>query len=336
MTTFALLCALLMGMVQPVVTPAPPGELAHVVLLGDDDAGPVQIGQSVDRRATLRNPLDCPVRVRVVRSTCSCVSTDLSADVIPPHGESSCEIHVAVTGGVGQQRHGVELEFTTVESPPRVAKATVTVAYTPDRAFDVRPSSVRATWIAGEPSAIELFVTRRTPGALSVSRAECDVFSPASLVAVLGKPQSVTRSLVWAHTPSAAGLAAGFITFDTDSARTPSLAVPIAVRVLPAWTASPAGVVVNTRAPLSVVLRARRPDDKRVPASVHLDGRAIEAEIRPLAMDASGCPQFAISLPPPPSLPIPLGRHGWVRIRAGDGSELSRVLIAFPVPLAPE
>ncbi|MCE7975276.1 MAG: hypothetical protein DYG92_13280 [Leptolyngbya sp. PLA1] len=88
------------------------------MLLGDDDAGPVQIGQSVVRKARLLNPLDCAVRVRVVRSTCSCVSSEVAADLIPPHGESLCEIHVAVTGGVGPQRHGVELEFATVEAPP--------------------------------------------------------------------------------------------------------------------------------------------------------------------------------------------------------------------------
>ncbi|MCE7975275.1 MAG: hypothetical protein DYG92_13275 [Leptolyngbya sp. PLA1] len=210
------------------------------------------------------------------------------------------------------------------------------IAFTPDRAFDVRPSVVRATWVAGEHSSIELFLTRRTPGALAVSRAESDVLGPASPVEVRGKPQSVTRELVWTHTPSAAGLASGFITFETDSARTPSLAVPIAIRVLPAWTASPTGILVNTRAPLSVVLTARRPDDVRVPVLVESDGRAIDAEITPLEPDATGCPRFGVNLPPPPLLPIQVGRHGWVQIKAGDGAELARVLLAFPVPITAE
>lgn len=111
---------------------------------GPEDAGRVEIGQVVSRKATIRNQSDRQLHLRVARTTCSCVSVEIASPALSAHGETTVEIVVAVTGGVGIQRHGAEIEVGPDDPGSDLTpyRATLAVSFEPDRVYDVRPTSI--------------------------------------------------------------------------------------------------------------------------------------------------------------------------------------------------
>lgn len=176
-------------------------------------------------------------------------------------------------------------------------------------------------------------MTRRTPGGLDLRDCAFDFFGIRRGVEPLGDPKSITRAIPTRATPEVVGVFSGFVTFATDSARSPSLAIPVTIRVLPAWQPSPAGVVIDDAHPAgwTFSLRPRGHDDRRVPHSTTVDDRVVDAVIRRSDSSTNGHPEWTIEVQRPELL-CRSSAFAWLRVLDEDARELSRVLITRPIP----
>lgn len=304
--------------------PAPP--IIRVEAGAGEYRGRVTIGQTVTREAVVTNVSGVPIRLHVVKTTCSCVTAEIDEAVIPAGRQAKARISVAVSGGVGLQRHGAEIEARTdAPNGPRQHLALM-VEYEPDRAFEVRPGALRVTAVADEPFDIEVFLTRRTPGSLDVTNAFLEIAGTREPLDVTGDATTLTRRLRW-HGTRPEGTSSGFITFETSSARTPSLAVPVYVRVLPAWEPTPAGVVLRATeaATISFTLAARHPGDSRHPAGAIDDEGAVDARFEP-GGDSDGKKVWRVTLAGRESRLSIAPQHRWITISDQSGGSLCRVL----------
>lgn len=213
---------------------------------GAIDCGLVPIGHEAKRTVRVTNTSDLPLKLKVLGSSCHCLQHRLVASQLAPGEQTEIDLWVLVAGGFGQQDHFLVLEAREAGAPrAREEVFKVGISFIPRREYEYLPRRFVGTARVGATTTWNVYVARKSPGDLAVEEPATDVqgMIAEDPVPVAENP-TVQRFAVrgeWT-TP---GTRTGWVTFRTNSADQPVGSVQATVRVLPAWEATPNGVVSN-------------------------------------------------------------------------------------------
>lgn len=248
----------------------PPGLLA---IEGEPvDRGLVPINHEAVRPVRVKNRSEKPLRLKVLGSSCHWLQHRLGASQLAPGEQTDLVLTVLVTGGFGQQDHFLVLEAQEQgATPAREEVVKVGISFTPERTYEYLPRRFVGTVRAGVPARWSVFVARKTPGDLVIDEPTVDVEGLSARGPLPVEENPTVQRIDLLGRWDSPGVRTGWATFRTNSAEQRVGAVQATIRVLPAWEATPIGLIANISedAPrhASVVLRPAVPNAP-VPAGI--------------------------------------------------------------------
>lgn len=224
---------------------------SQITIKGDElrNAGELPIGGIASHSRVVSNGSKHPLQLRVVHSSCPCVTVHLGERPVSPGEEQKVALEAPVLAIALEQSHWVVIEAAQQNDDGTIAarqQFRLQVRYTADISLIVKPDTL---WIAGASGSIAertVYIRTDSLDALQVRNLFIDHpdFSVAStrtfaivtdtrneqvlavtIKAILGKP----------------GVFSTALSFATDDPDFPEYSIPIHVRIRNKWTAAPAG-----------------------------------------------------------------------------------------------
>ncbi len=233
-----------------VVEPPRNAEVSQSKLLdvagGAVDRGLISIGLEARRTVKLTNTSDAPLKLKVLGSSCHCLQHRLASSQIAPGEQTEIVLSVLVAGGFGRQDHFLVLEAREAGSPrAREEVFKIGISFTPMREYEYLPRRFVGTARVGATATWNVYVARKSPGDLAVEDPATDVQGLIALEPVPVAENPTVQRIAMRGEWTTPGTRTGWVTFRTNSTEQPVGAVQATVRVLPAWEATPNGVVSN-------------------------------------------------------------------------------------------
>lgn len=258
---------------SPAEQPARDSTLVRVVEADAEDKGSVPVGERVVRHVTVLNVSRSPIRLSVKTKSCACLDPKAQPEVIGPGETSLLTFGVMAVGTSGQQR------FTTTflaaelvdEGARHVQDISASLRYKVSFDWLVKPARVSAVVLSGDPVDMPLYLQTLAKDELSPRVLSCSIEGIS--VTSEERPLLDSDNAVWVlHARgqiSLPGIHEGQITVGVEGKAKGAIKVPVVVRVLPAWVASPPGVVLDVRTadgPRTVELKLVDQSQGRTPA----------------------------------------------------------------------
>lgn len=226
-----------------------------------EDVGRVPGGVAVVREIRFRNTSEYTLRPAIGWVSCGCLDARAAPATVAPGAEFTIRLSgTAVPAGPDQDLTARYVVSWSVDGKERSIDGDVAVRYSPATDLIVRPSAVAAWRVAGEPLRVQIWVREATrhamaPGVLRpvISSAPGGVLRTSGLLdaTVPEGPSTVQGDLEFSDTPE--GIADGWLAVGSTPEAV-ALRVPVRVRTVLAWRASPGAA--HLRAPAGATARA--------------------------------------------------------------------------------
>lgn len=224
--------------------------IVEVVSHDAEDKGSVPMNQPVSRRIVVRNISVSPIRIIVHAKSCGCLNPTMTPELVQPGETSTLVFGVAAAVTPNQQKYTVA--FRAVEeiegaSSHRTQDVIAGLRYTTDAQYLIRPSRLYLEVTQGEPIQAALFLQSLAEEGLRPR----EVTSTIAALSVAPDRAPVHEGInsVWplriSGRPESPGLHHGIVRLVMEGAKNAEVDVPIVLRVLPRWRASPPGVVAD-------------------------------------------------------------------------------------------
>lgn len=158
------------------------GQRDGVEVVGDEAlrVGAIEVGRRVSHSRVFRNTGTCPVSLRVVSSSCPCVSVEIdpAGGAVEPGREARVAISTPVTAADAEQTHWALIEASSSDAVGRIVstqRARIVVSFWPDLAFLVEPTSICIHAVRGESARRTVYIRSDTLDALNVRGIRTDV-----------------------------------------------------------------------------------------------------------------------------------------------------------------
>lgn len=302
--------------------------LVDVTAHGPEDQGVVAIGSRIMRGVSLRNKAGQPIRLSVVRKTCSCTEATFDRSTLQPGESATLLLVVLVLESATQSRQTVEIEALTIGSaqPPTRERYTASISYMPDFQLLAIPAWRVVQARSGQPLRAELTVRRRPSLAAKPADPSCTidglhVRGPIPMEGIADTDRFIVEGSV-----NSLGLFNGMVRLTTNSLIKPTLEIPIAVRIEAPWTASPLGIVLGGGSPLAATIMLNRADINAPPPN--------EITIEPGALGVSASLSGQAGLEPTITVavdPVVVARSGTVLLhaRSKNGTILAEIPVSW-------
>lgn len=227
---------------------------------------------------TVSNHTLSPLRLRVLRVSCPCVTVQIEPELIAPGESASVTLLAPVLASGLEQSHDVEIEaISGGEVEARASsKFRVAVVYSADIDFVVKPEAMWIIVVEGSPVERSLFVRSPSIEAIAIKNIRCTLpqFSVIKqrtfpVPTEHQPPTEEAMSIRFRATFDSPGFYEGRIEFDTSHPDFKPAWIPVQVRVLPRWTSDPDGFAIilakDDNAPLDRSVRVATRDGSPLP-----------------------------------------------------------------------
>ncbi len=296
-----------------------------------ENLGTVQANTLIYRRINFANTSPHTVRLKVVTTTCGCLSAKFSNDVVAPGASTTLTLSVMVAPAMGAQAQSTMFTASWDDaSGPREQRGVCLIRYAADIDFDIFPDHYRFVTIDGEPVAGRVWARWSDAEATSLAFKQVTCTLPNVTVAGPFMPEDTPtiRAYTFSIPSPDVGLHIGQIIIETGTADRPEIKLPVSVRVLPSWRPEPAGAVLRGDTTQVVMTLFARSDAARAPASIFIESDAapITAELRWPEGDRTKIPKLVVRSKKSPAGEMTDGATR-VNVRDTDG----RTLVSVPV-----
>lgn len=231
------------------------GELRslRVVEAADENVGTVQVNTVASRKVVFRNELKHPVSLSIFSKSCGCLSAKFDSETLQPGEKSTLSLGAHVLPVLGEQAHHVMFKVLWKEDgKEKTERGMCLIRYQPDIEFVVTPTKAGVAAIQGERVHVDIFMRYLT----EIDKERDQEHPPLDLAEgkCTLKGWTVTR-VDDPSLPSGAirfraegvveqtGFQTGEITWQSGASEKPAVTVPIRLRTLSPWRASPGGHV---------------------------------------------------------------------------------------------
>ncbi|MFN7021844.1 MAG: DUF1573 domain-containing protein [Phycisphaerales bacterium] len=229
---------------QPSIVDAAPAPLVVVDTDGSDgeDRGFVPVGSRVRRVVRFANRSGTALVLSVAEKSCTCVDATIEPAELGPGEAAALRMSAVVQGGIGRQRHGVVVRAAT-KSGEQSQRLSCPFSYTPDRVFESSPAFIDRIVVAGAPFRADVFIARLTPGEIEFTQPRVSVPGVRVLPQRRVDENPGLTLFMLSGSICHAGTVVEKFTVNTNSAKRPSISVPLHLTVLHPLRAEPPGVL---------------------------------------------------------------------------------------------
>lgn len=251
--TVAVVLALVCGADWCCAAPSFRDSEQDIVRVSGDESHPcgrMGLGGSAAHKRSVENATTQTVTLRVVATSCPCVSTKLEPEALPPGEKGQVSVSTPVMPVSGPQAHWAIVEASVKNADGSAGESQrfrLAFSYQADLAFVVEPRELWPVVIRGDAVERLVYVRSSAMDALGIRNVKAvgegiSVIKKRRIsVPAPARTGEEALAITLRVEGTGSNLHDGQLVFETDDDRFPQMKVPIQVRVKERWVCQPAG-----------------------------------------------------------------------------------------------